>query len=287
MSSDTEWAGGIRPPFTVRNNPDLHDFFFRLRDEIPDYLFPTLIGWTIDHYSQRYIDGVRIDRSSLQKLERITSQQVLPEEHRSSIDAFVKILKDNYRLHINAIDLALGWAKERAVNRLTSYLDEARSVYCVAEDTDGNKELQFRQSKEMRELVETEAAYSDRSSHHLRAAWSKCFGLDPDLNEACFEAVKAIEVALKPVVTPDDPAATLGKMCSAMKDKPSKWETLSESGRGVETVLAMMEMVWQGHLRHGDENAPMEVSQDAAAMTVQTAVLLVSWFRSERIRMKP
>ncbi len=49
----------------------------------------------------------------------------------------------------------------------------------------------------------------------------------------------------------------------------------------------MMELVWnEGRFRHGDENAPIDVSQEAAEMTVQTAVLLVSWFRSKRIRLK-
>ena len=75
-------------------------------------------------------------------------------------------------------------------------------------------------------------------------------------------------------------------MCSAIRSKPEKWETNSESDGGVSAVLSMMDMVWKGHLRHGDESAPLEVSQEAAEMTVQTAVLLVSWFRSGRIRLK-
>ena len=100
------------------------------------------------------------------------------------------------------------------------------------------------------------------------------------------EAVKAIEIAAKPVITPDDPVSTLGKMIGAIRDKPDKWETDSEFDGSVNTVLSMMEMVWKGHLRHGDETAPLEVTQESAEMTVQTAVLLVSWFRSGRIRLK-
>ena len=79
---------------------------------------------------------------------------------------------------------------------------------------------------------------------------------------------------------------TLGKMCSAIRDKSEKWETDSEFDGSVETILGMMDMVWKGHHRHGDESAPFEMSQEAAEMTVQTAVLLVSWFRSERIRLR-
>ena len=75
-------------------------------------------------------------------------------------------------------------------------------------------------------------------------------------------------------------------MYSAIRDKPEKWETDSEFDGSVETILGMMDMVWKGHYRHGDESAPLEMSQEAAEMTVQTAVLLVSWFRSGRIRLR-
>ena len=88
-------------------------------------------------------------------------------------------------------------------------------------------------------------------------------------NDAYGEAVKAIEVAAKPVVTPDDPLATLGKMISAIRDEPGKWETDAEFDGGVQTILAMMKLAWKGQLRHGDENAPIDVSQEAAEMTVQ------------------
>ena len=73
----------------------------------------------------------------------------------------------------------------------------------------------------------------------------------------------------------------------AVRAKPDKWETDSGFDGSVQTILGMMDMVWKGHLRHGDEDAPLEVSQKAADMTVQTAVLLVGWFRSGRIRLKP
>ena len=163
---------------------------------------------------------------------------------------------------------------------LDGILEEAGSAYCVGTDEVGKFELQFRQAEEMTELLETEAGLPGNAAAHLRKAWSKCFRLSPDPNDACGEAVKAIEVAAKPVITPNDLRATLGKMCAAMRRESEKWETDSEFDGSVQTVVAMMDMVWKGHLRHGDESAPLEVSQEAAEMTVQAAVLLVSWFRA-------
>ncbi|MXZ94965.1 MAG: hypothetical protein F4Y99_03455 [Acidimicrobiaceae bacterium] len=197
-----------------------------------------------------------------------------------------KSLAADDELLLDAADVALTWASEHEVALLTTYLAQARSTYGIGVDEDGDYMIQLRQPEELSSLIEAEATQPGRQAEHLQIAWAKCFGLHPDLNEACTEAVKAIEVAAKPVVTPDDPLATLGKMCGAIRDKPEKWETDSGFDGSVQTMLAMMDLVWKGQLRHGDEDAPLEASQEAAEMTVQTAVLLVSWFRSGRIRLK-
>ena len=62
------------------------------------------------------------------------------------------------------------------------------------------------------------------------------------------------------MVIPDELEPTLGKMCRAVRDKPEKWETDSGFDGSVQTILGMMDMVWKGHLRHGKESAPLEVS---------------------------
>ena len=169
---------------------------------------------------------------------------------------------------------------------LETILHEGASIYCVAQGDSGGYELQRRQPKEMSSLVEKELEKQGRAADHLLRAWSKCFGREPEPNEACIEATKAVEVAAKPFVTPDDPRTTLGKICHAISAKPSKWETDSEYVGDIQTVLHMMRLVWEGHLRHGDEGAPLDVSEQGAQMIVQTAVLLVTWFDSGRIQMK-
>ena len=251
-------------------------------------MFPSLLDWIVGHYS-RSLSGKRTaNRQMILSLERRTRRK-LPPAAASDPRELGRAFWEDDALFLDAIDLVLSQMRhytfdERNPEELESILEEAGSTYCVGTDDDGNFELQFRQSEEMTELVEAETTLPGNAAAHLRKAWSKCFRLSPDPNDACGEAVKAIEVAAKPVITPNDPVATLGKMCSAIRLKPEKWETDSDFDASVETVLAMMDMVWKGHLRHGEESAPLEVSQEAAEMTVQTAVLLVSWFRSGRIR---
>ena len=282
MTSDGSEAPAVKPPFSMRQNPEKVEEFYALREGIPEGLVSSLTGWVVTMYSD---NGV-MDRTRVSYLERITDRQIFEDNEDHSLDYLLDILYDDDGFAINATDIALQWSDDDTARTLEGYLLEARSAYCVGRVEDNRYELQFRQTRELSDLMAKEAGRSDRASEHLRHAWSKCFGLSPDLNVACIDAVKAIEVAAVRTVIPNEPMPTLGKMCSAIRDKSEKWETDSEFDGSVETILGMMDMVWKGHHRHGDESAPFEMSQEAAEMTVQTAVLLVSWFRSERIRLR-
>ena len=275
----------VKPPFSKRQTPEQVEEFFRLQQGITDGLLLSVLEWTASQYT--VADRPFIHEGRLGHLERLVDRHIVSLDGRDDTDELLEVLAADRDLLLDSADVALKWADERDAALLETYFGEARSAYVVVEINDGEHEIQLRQSQEMVALIESEANEPGRAAEHLRKACSKCFGLHPDLNEACFEAVKAIEVAGAPVVIPDELEPTLGKMCSAVRDKPDKWETDSGFEGSVQTVLGMMAMVWKGHLRHGDEDAPLEVSQEAAEMTVQTAVLLVGWFRSGRIRLKP
>lgn len=271
----------LRPPLSARQNRDRREEFYALHEGVSIGLRPSLVEWTVDHY--RHV-GTFTDENRLGNLERAINRELLPSGRRSQLDRLRSVLANDDDLLLDAADVALTWASNNAVATLERFFAEARSAYCIGRDADYGYEIQRRAPEEMGELIQNEASEPGRAAEHLRAAWSKCFGRDSDPNDACGEAINAIEVAAKPVIIPSDPTATLGKMCAAIRDKPTKWET--DTDNGVETILKMMEMVWGSHLRHGDESAPLDLSQEAAEMTVQTAVLLVSWFRSGRIRLK-
>lgn len=166
---------------------------------------------------------------------------------------------------------------------MNAQLEQARSAYVVGMDGNNQYELQHRQPEELTGIVADATSGSDRASEHLRRAWSKAFGRNPDPTGACVEAVAAIEVAAKPVISPNNPKATLGTLIRDIKVKPSKWTTDSEADGDVEKVVSMMEIVWTGHFRHGDDSKPIDVSKEGSEMIVQLAALLVHWFRSGRI----
>ena len=286
VSSDRSEAPAVRPPILQRQTPEQREEFYTLREGIPVGLHSSLLDWTFPWYVSLVDDSLEINLDRVRHLERVIDRWVFLNLVPPSPDFLHTRFSHDNDLLLQATDIALQWADDDDAALLESFLTDARSVYCVGEDEHGNYQLQRRQSEELGALIEVETKQSGRAAEHLRAAWSNCFRRDPDPNDAYGEAVKAIEVAGKPVVTPDDALATLGKMIAAIRVKPDKWETDSELDGSIPTILSMMDMVWKGQLRHGDESAPLQVSQEAAEMTVQTAVLLVSWFRSGRIRLK-
>ena len=268
-----------RPPFSVRHDPKQLEDFYVLRKGVPDGLLQSLLDWVEPHYCYR--GWLRAD--DVGRLERITGMQL----SRRASDLMYSFRTDHVLL-INAVDLALAIEHDpEDAAGLSRMLAEARSEYTVGADENGDYELQFRQPVELTQMVEAATSDANSASHHLRQAWSQAFGREPEPTAACDEAVRAIEAAAKPVVTPNDSLATLGKMITAMRDAPNKWTTDSNASDDVNAVIAMMDLVWKGYRRHGNPSQPAEATVETAQMLVQSAALLVHWFQSGHIRGVP
>lgn len=134
-------------------------------------------------------------------------------------------------------------------------------------------------------------AFEDASLHpaagdHLKTAWAEAFGRDGDPDDAFLEAVKAVEAAAAPIISPRDPVATLGKMIPAMRDAPHKWIAAIDEC-DVDRVRSMMEILWNGQpSRHGvaDPSQRRSVTPEAARAAVHLAVTLVQWFGNGGVR---
>lgn len=257
-----------------------------LRDGVPDGLRRTLLDWVVSSIKVQGRVSWFISDERVSSLERVTDH-VLPRSEAP----LREYLWDRPDLLLDVVDHLLGTRFESGhraelspVAELDKALEEGRSVWTVGVDGEKRFELQQRQSNEMTEVMRQAMTTGGRPAEHLRRAWSKAFGREADPNGACDEAVKAIEVVAKPVVSPNNARATLGTMIADMRNKPSKWETTSEADDDVDRIISMMQMVWQGHYRHGDETQPIDVSDEGAIMVVQLATVLVEWFRSGHVR---
>jgi hypothetical protein len=137
--------------------------------------------------------------------------------------------------------------------------------------------------------VDAVTAGNQRAGSRLGEAWAAAFGLSPDPSRAYALAVKAVEDAAIPVVTPRDTSATLGKVLQVMRDQ-GDWVTpvTREHPRASssEVLVGMMQMLWTGQSdRHGGGEAQsVPVTQDAAETAVLLAVPLVQWFTGGLVR---
>ncbi len=139
----------------------------------------------------------------------------------------------------------------------------------------GEGRLTLRQSAPVAEAV---AAFSSPAKKHLEKARKKLSGPNPDPGGAYLEAVKAVEAAGRPVVIPDDPLATLGKMNAAMRAKPSKWAVVLPAEKAADAI-GRMEALWETpHERHGSDDPDPPVTAEQAQAAFALALGLVDYF---------
>ena len=272
-----------KPPWSIRKNRKSTEEFYVLRDGIPDGLMNSLLGFLDSHFCGGH--HVRAERT--EHLARIVGRS-LPTYREELLNMFLK----DESLLLDAIDHALAHPEfniqhpYEAAQMIKAFLDDARSVYDVFHVDRGEYEIGYRQPPEITELVEQVTSDRSRAAEHLRRAWSLGFSREADPNAACIESIKAIEAAARTTIEPNNTRATLGTMIAAMNSKPTKWRTDLEAPNSddLETIIGMMKMVWKGHLRHGNPNDPLDVSEEQCEMIVHTAALLVHWFLSGRVR---
>ena len=144
---------------------------------------------------------------------------------------------------------------------LRKILDRSGSAWTVGTDDDeGLWCLKRRVDATVLAAANEETEQRSNAAEYLRRAWHHVYSRNPNPSTAYHDAVRAVEAAARPVVTPNDDRATLGKMIPALKDKPGKWETVIGD---VDTVRKMMATIWKSQSdRHGtdDTTRPLNVS---------------------------
>lgn len=173
-------------------------------------------------------------------------------------------------------DQSWGFAGRLALQDL---LTQAGSVWAVSADFSS---LQKRVAPELTSLVSEIVSGEGSAAQHLTRAWSELYGRSPDPSKACAEAIKAMEAAAAPVISPENLKATLGTINADIRAKPSKFQTVLGDGNAagsIEPVLALMDAAWKAQVdRHAGINPTVPVSAEQAEMIVSAAVIVVHWF---------
>lgn len=130
---------------------------------------------------------------------------------------------------------------------------------------------------------------ADKASRLMQDAWALAFGRDPNPLEAWSDAIKSIETLLKPIVSPDDSKATIGKMIAALRDKPEKWvcslpdrkygtKDNKITKRSIEILIDTLNVIGYQPNRHGNETTDA-VDDITIRSILFLSVTVLGWLR--------
>lgn len=126
-------------------------------------------------------------------------------------------------------------------------------------------------------------ARAGRAGVRLAKAREELNGIEPNASAAYEMAIKAVEDAAVPVVSPTNERTTLGTVLAQIEQQadwtlPMKREHDRAPSR--EVLIGMMRLLWHGHHdRHGGQpSVPGDVSVEEANVAVSLAVTLVNLF---------
>ena len=207
---------------------------------------------------------------------------VAMNSHRAAVDA---INRDNDLLMdlIDARLRRLRWDYGE-VEKLKSTLFLAGSGWQVTESADGLEQVvdETVQSSVKAAIAESQGS----ASVHLANAWAETYSRAKNPTHAHGEMIRAVESAARPVVTPNDLTATLGKIIGQMESQSALYTTdgASAANDGVGGTIAMMKMLWQQQTdRHG-ANPTIPATQERVEFLLPIAAALVHAFSTGAVR---
>ena len=272
--------------------------FDGLHDGIPDWLAESFWDWVEARFthSRPYQAGgnTHYDYSFktplLRKAERVCRYRV---EYTGTKLAdgmnFLRVRTSAAGLELRLADFLLseGVGGAHCADELDLILRQAGSAWTTGQRS-GRPGLLKRVEPGVQSSAEQVFSSAGHAGNRLSAAWTAAFGIDPNPSHAYSLAIKAVEDATIPVVSPADTTATLGKIIGQLRaggdwSLPLDRETAEAPSPDV--ILAMLKLLWAGQSdRHGgSEQSIVAISQAAAETAVLIAIPLVQLFSSGAI----
>jgi hypothetical protein len=188
---------------------------------------------------------------------------------------------NNQVLFLDIIDGALHIWGENA-NRwefLNEVLSSGASAWRVADD---RMSLTQVVSDETKATYEAAISVADEPAQELKEAWSNAFGRNGDPSDAWDHAIKALEDILIPVVVPNQTKPNLGHVLGQLRNQGGAWEMVlpgASQTNDVAPLVAMLELVWPNHDRHGGTGPRRTPSEQEGRGVVTLAATIVQWHR--------
>lgn len=263
-----------------------------LYDGVPNWMSESFWGWMLDRFTHAQREDYALDYEYFLKTElvRQVERRCRVRVPYQGTDLSTGIIEIRRAAEANGAELRIAdyllslQDSSQVADDLEVILEESGSAWKVGERA-GQFGLVRRVPEAVQSAVNNTIASGAHAGDRLAQAWEAAFGINPDPSRAYSLAVKAVEDAAIPVVSPNDASATLGKINSQIRNT-GDWclplQREDEYATTGSTLLSMMKMLWAGQAdRHGGHHDPsLVITQEAAEVAVMTAATLVHWFTS-------
>lgn len=290
-------------PLGVETDEEIAEYD-ALHDGVPEWMVTAFWEWVKDSITifRTYSDGsgrIPMARETLTEemcqtlkipLPPIRMRQNGSAEGAAQFKIAVEALA-NSRKAIAIADYLLAHADHAKGDVLEAVLSRSKSAWTVGTRA-GRRGLTRRVPLGVHVAADSVMHRAGRAGVRLAKAWEELYGIQPNASAAYGLAIKAIEDAAIPVVSPANRRATLGTVLSQFENQ-GDWklpmEREHDKAPSTEVLIGMMRMIWHGqHDRHGGQPAgPGDVSVGEATLAVSLAVTLVNVFSSALVARAP
>lgn len=265
--------------------------FHTLVDGVPDWIRSSIERWLVSAYTQLNLAGDRVRNPNRMRRYCIASRngkyETLFTQHGPSL--MFKLLDDDELLNF------IEWTvyDNSQSTRLTSenlsldrILSDGGSKWKIG-TRDGLPGLEQRVPEGVQLNAEQAMNTPGNAGKLLAEAWHATYGINPNPELGYSKAVKAVEAAARPLVSPKNATATLGNIVGQMRaDKDWDMVLIKKHPQNPtdKVLIDLMQALWSGQRkRHGDDDT-QEIQSAEAETAVSLAVTLVNLFAGNLIQ---
>ncbi|WP_314672175.1 hypothetical protein [uncultured Rothia sp.] len=276
MTNNQDWV-----PVSIRNG-DREEF--SLSDTIPKEINEIIIS------NVSRIEGYiypKFDLFFARLRIPLTPNPLIPGKSYSY--SFYKYMDSSEEACIDALDFILHCVSERYRNNLyiskdvielisniENILRYANVNWRINREENNQLSLMRRVMPDVQERYSNLAnSVSELAGNHLRNSWKNAYMHGGNHEEAWGSARKAVECMLTPIVSPNNPRATISSLIRDMKVKPEKWVCTipaSNNKESVEKFISLLRMMPYEPGHHGQE--PTEISEKEAQLQATLAITI-------------
>ena len=282
-------------PLSVDNDENIAKYD-ALHEGIPPWMEKRFWDWVESSFFEKVEgeDGELIDlrwesyldRALVDDLEMVLQIPVPELSFRLGDEFLVSLLMSSLKKGSRGLDIAdyvLSHGGHGDPEILKTLLEQSKSAWTVGERL-GHPGL----TRRVPEGVQIAADQAmETAGIKLAQAWEALYGLHPDPSKAYSLAIKSVEDAAIPIVSPQNDRATLGTVIRDIRNQ-ADWNLpmarSDDRASSDEVLLGMMQLLWAGqHDRHGGDIKPLPLTHEEAVVAVSLAVTLVHWFTTDHL----